>query len=563
MQHLADFFPRFFIPCTVIALSYLLLRGEGIDCYLFQIVSLAGALIFSLNTKRFFWFIVLPLYACISLYFPIGYNFGAVTKGYISALIATDLAETGDFISSIPFWHYSTPIFLIIGISLLKLYTDKRNINFISPVSILIYGVILVFSSIVFILSCVDTARVLQGASSKIMPFWKIFVFITISGITLSFAIQRKLVKSLPIIFTLTALTCAYTAKDFHLLKKGIPYFFETIEENRQMQTLVRKNDWVIQSSHPQFKNFLIVIGESVRRDYMHAYGYPVENTNFMNTTPGIIFEGFTSEGDGTIESLRRVLTFSRPSGNSVNYSLNLIGLAQKAGFSTAWFSNQGFATDCDTPISAIALLSEHKRWLEQSFTSKKSDEELLPLLQTEVNRADPRPKLIILHLHGSHPSVCSSISPSIYEHKMRDGYYREPFCYVESIRKTDQLLQSAYNILQSSKKSFSMLYFADHGLSHNEIGGQLTLKHSNPSRPHRDIPLFCTSSTDTSKSYIRGKQFGDHFLEGAMNWLGITTKQIPNPKSLFTEEHDKDIHNYQKVWTSRRDDPPINTLVH
>ena len=567
MSSLAAKISPFAIAAIALLISLGVLSGAGAECYLFQLIALAAAIVFSLNTKKIFWLILLPLIVILSLYFPVGFNFGPITKGYVSAFLATDMAEAGDLLKSIPLWHFFIPAILIFSVIALKITTDRYKISLCSVHLFAAFSISLIFSCILFLFSGIDEERKLLGMSSRIMPFWRIIVF---SILTLgSLAAAKKLIKNsranfaIPILFSISALFCSYIAKDYHLPRKGIPYLIETIKENRLMQNTVQNNDWIVLSSKQNFRINLIIIGESVRRDYMHAYGYPVQNTDFMDSVPGVVFEGFTSEGDGTIESLRRVLTYSRPNGEKVNFSLNLIGLAKKAGMSTAWFSNQGFATDCDTPISAIASLAEQKRWLELSFAQKKLDSELLPLLKKEVARPDSRPKLIVLHLHGSHPSVCSSVPAERYKEKMKDAYYRESFCYVESLRDTDRLLGQAYQILKDSNSSFSMIYFADHGLSHNVIGNALTLKHSNPTRPHRDIPLLCASSSDTSHSHVRGKLFGDSFLEGVMNWLGITTQQIPNPRNIFTSVHDTDTHNYEKIWKSRRDDPPIDIREH
>ena len=553
---------------TIIALTVLLswglMAGAGTQCYAFQIIAFAGVILFGLNTKRFFWWLIFPLIVVFSLYFPVGFSFGPVSKGYISALIATTATETYDFLASTPFWHFIVPVILIASSVLLKTYVQREKIVFCTPKYIALYGSALILSSLFFSLSGVDSTRKLMGYS-KILPFWKLIVFFAACSLPiLLFKMkQARFLAFIPIVFTCSALLCANISKDLHLVRKGPPYFLEILKENKKLQETVKTNDWIITSSQQKYKIYLIVIGESVRRDYMHAYGYPVKNTDFMDSVPGVVFNGFTSEGDGTIESLRRALTHSRPSGNSVNFSLNLVGLAKKAGLSTAWFSNQGFATDCDTPVSAIAFQSERAKWLEMSLTSHKSDEALLELLDQEVHRPDSRSKLIVLHLHGSHPSVCSSVKPEVYENRMHDSFYRESFCYVESIRNTDLLLSKAYSILRDNGNSFSMIYFSDHGLSHNIIGNALTLKHANPTKPHRDIPLFCASSDDTMHTSVKSRRFADSFTEGVAHWLGITTQQIPNPRNLFAPVPDNDIHGYKTLWNSRKEDPAVNIQEH
>ncbi|WP_369678679.1 sulfatase-like hydrolase/transferase [Pasteurella multocida] len=39
--------------------------------------------------------------------------------------------------------------------------------------------------------------------------------------------------------------------------------------------------DWKIQSVNSKYDNYVLVIGESMRADYMSLYGYPIETTPF------------------------------------------------------------------------------------------------------------------------------------------------------------------------------------------------------------------------------------------------------------------------------------------
>ena len=215
--------------------------------------------------------------------------------------------------------------------------------------------------------------------------------------------------------------------------------------------------------------------------------------------------------------------------------------------------------------MSAIGSAAENKFWLRVGFTHLKSDIDLLPIFQREVNRPDNRPKLIVLHINGSHPQVCNYAVPESYKWRMHDSYYKEAFCYVESIRQTDEFLSFVYDTLKASGQSFSMIYFADHGLSHSEVGGQLVLKHANPSAQCRDIPLFMTSSEDKERRVVKGRRLARRFVEGAAHWLGIKTRQLPSPRGLFDPEIDPDREweGHEQLMRSRRQDPAVNILEH
>ena len=82
----------------------------------------------------------------------------------------------------------------------------------------------------------------------------------------------------------------------------------------------------------------MLIIGESARKDYHHAYGYPSENTPFMSQANGTLIDGFTSGGTNTIASLRLMLTKPDTKNWESNYELGLIDLIKSAVFKLIGF---------------------------------------------------------------------------------------------------------------------------------------------------------------------------------------------------------------------------------
>ncbi|MCV5283589.1 sulfatase-like hydrolase/transferase, partial [Escherichia coli] len=70
-----------------------------------------------------------------------------------------------------------------------------------------------------------------------------------------------------------------------------------------------QKDSWDIVSVEKKYKTIIIVIGESVRRDYLSVYGYPLPTTPWLNSAPGIFINGYFSAAPNTIGSLSRTLT--------------------------------------------------------------------------------------------------------------------------------------------------------------------------------------------------------------------------------------------------------------
>ncbi|HBC8059223.1 TPA: sulfatase-like hydrolase/transferase, partial [Escherichia coli] len=174
--------------------------------------------------------------------------------------------------------------------------------------------------------------------------------------------------------------------------------------------------------------------------------GYPVPTTPWLNTAPGLFIDGYTSAAASTVPSLSRTLIYdyeqNPDSGN------NMVALAAKAGYSTWWISNQGKLGEHDTRISVIASDAEHTVFLKKgSFASRKTDDMLL-LQETERALADKSsPKVIFLHMMGSHPNPCDRLHS--WPNNYQEQFPRKIACYLASISKLDNFLGQLDGILR------------------------------------------------------------------------------------------------------------------
>ncbi|HGN9277009.1 TPA: sulfatase-like hydrolase/transferase, partial [Providencia stuartii] len=113
--------------------------------------------------------------------------------------------------------------------------------------------------------------------------------------------------------------------------------------------------------------------------------------------------------------------------------------------------------------------------------------------------------------------------------------------CYVASINKTDEILESIYSLLetqyQQKERKFSMIYFADHGLSHQEEGDQIKLLHGKTKYAYR-VPLIQLSSDHQSTQYIVANKSGMMFIDGIANWLGVSNPLLNENYHLFNSEN-------------------------
>ncbi|EIH8884842.1 phosphoethanolamine transferase [Escherichia coli] len=251
---------------------------------------------------------------------------------------------------------------------------------------------------------------------------------------------------------------CSVNSWPLRMVKGTVVGTTDTLREMQRYEQLSqhRADSWKILPGAPLYDTIVIVTGESVRRDYMSVYGYPVPTTPWLNTAPGLFIDGYTSAAASTVPSLSRTLIYdyeqNPDSGN------NVVALAAKAGYSTWWISNQGKLGEHDTRISVIASDAEHTVFLKKgSFASRKTDDMLL-LQETERALADKSsPKVIFLHMIGSHPNPCDRLNS--WPNHYLEQYPRKIACYLASISKLDNFLGQLDGILRRHSRHFAGIF--------------------------------------------------------------------------------------------------------
>ena len=316
-----------------------------------------------------------------------------------------------------------------------------------------------------------------------------------------------------------------------------------------------------------QYKNFCLILGESARRDYFHVYGYPVENTPFLDRVNGTVVSGLTSGDIYTVGSLRLMLTRGDPIARTPDYGRTVVGLAKAGGFATYWFSNQGLSGKHDSPVAAIALQSERNVFTKTGdyTVGNTSDFRLLKLLEQALHDGEKRPRFIVLHTMGSHPHVCERVaawSPKT----LTDRKHQDVACYSDSIAQTDELIRQVYvDLKQHEKKTgekFSIIYLSDHGLSHYEHDGRIGIGPGlgGVSRHQCDIPLVRINSDDTEHRVVKSHKAGVLVTNGLGRWLGLAGEELPS-YDLFDGISDSSDYGFA-AWMaakSPKDDPAVD----
>lgn len=484
------------------AISYLMLKGVGAPRSFFHTMLLVFLITLGSASKRFFWFIVFPLITLYALYTPIGFAYGALTYDFLIAGFATDTLEIQEFIHQIPYENYLLPAIIISGLLLYRKIIVKYQIQFYKNRTYLLIAVL---------------------------------CFIALQSPT-------------------------YFIRE---LKQNIEKLYN---EMGLLASAIKEPSWGDSTlTNSKYDNYILIIGESARRDYLHAYGYPINNTPFMSSTNGILIDGLAAGGPSTVPSLKAMLTYSSKKDWEADYSKTFIDLAKSANVETYWLSNQGYFGTHDTPISVIASGSGHSHFLKYGTAGSAniSDFELLKYFKEIIEQNPKQKKLIVMHLYGSHPNACDRVKDFSLITKVSDHYYDYINCYISSIHQTDQLLEEITLLLQQElvkqDASFSLLYFSDHGQVHNEINGKLYFNNHHVSKFHYDIPLFMTASDIHNRTQCQSFKSGLNFTNGIANWIGISNKQLDPYYSLFDCQNDPDDFGLSLRLEGIEPDPAID----
>ncbi|WP_387689827.1 phosphoethanolamine transferase [Photorhabdus sp. RM71S] len=433
-----------------------------------------------------------PLLIVLSIatlvYAPVGLTYGPPNFNLILSLFYTNEQEASEFISSIPIEYYIFSVFILI----FCLFSLKVNVNLHRNISVFLFS----------------------------------FALITVIHHPLTDFIQGK---------------------GFNILNSGLPEirvvkdvtinFISVESEYKKMQKMLSEKDtWGTVSAKSKYSTYIVVIGESVRRDFMNAYGLPIHNTPFMSTANGTLFTNYISVGPSTQISLANSLAMVKDGKNIL--SNNIVTLAKKAGFYTYWISNQGSMGVFDTPVASMGARADSPLFIKKGESSSglnrnMPDTNIIPIVKKALEDKREK-KLIVIHLMGSHSPACIRTN---YEYKV---FFKseQVSCYIQSIENTDDLLSIITDEAQKNEKSWSLMYFADHGVSFFEKDTKKTrLAHNDKYKQNYQVPMFITSYDDTSRNIINAQRNSMNFLTLLSEWTGIKESTISENCKMLSNE--------------------------
>ncbi len=482
------------------------------------------SLLLAHRVSKAFFIVYFSVLFIISVFLlPHTITYGSVSLGIVVSVMETNFNETYEYLTNMPVKNILLCLsYIILFAVLLYLYIYKfgrpKNKNKAYTITLIILFIIGIIYS-----------PISQYMSKRT------------SGISLSYSFYP------PINFALSAYG--------HLRSYQL-------EKEKLLNAQHKPSTWKVLLTQPRYKNYIVIIGESARKDYQSLYGYPVKTSPFMDTVNATIFNNYISPAANTPTSLKRMLI--QNDKYNFNYENSVITLAKKAGFDTYWLSNQGYIGTYDTDTSIIALNADHVFFANKldSNSNTLTDLALLPELEKALSKKSERSKVIFMHLMGSHMNFCHRLDKNYQIKPITGTISRKISCYLTTLLQTDKFIEKAYQIVKNTQEPFSIMYFSDHGQIHTSKDSFYSnLKHGGDYKQGYDVPMVVMSSDDNDRKLINAKKSGFDFVRQFSEWTGIKAQGINNKSQFFTEYQpekiqvfDEELRNYDNL----ADDPAI-----
>lgn len=310
----------------------------------------------------------------------------------------------------------------------------------------------------------------LQSNIQEILSFfyekssiWSILGLILFFSITIIFSLHKKILilkRSALMTLGILCICCfifsVYLSSGIHFAQIYADNYYRKVE---YLKRNVNVDYSIFTESKKDSVTFVIIIGESVSRNYMSAYGY--QNATTPNLKDLILrgellqFQNTYSPDIKTVDCIPKALTSQSQFCKSMDYIL--LNLFKSKGYFTAWVGNQAGSGFNDNPVAVLSSCANYRVFSEDI---KGEDMKLLPYVQKILNKKEQR-KLIVIHLKGSHfpydlsypkDAKCDLVKASTtLEH------------YENSLRYHDMFMKELINIL-SPYKNLICLYTSDHG---------------------------------------------------------------------------------------------------
>jgi len=242
-----------------------------------------------------------------------------------------------------------------------------------------------------------------------------------------------------------------------------------------------------------RFTKVVYVQGESENRDFMHAYGYKLPTTPFLDNLKEHVQVWAISPANQTILSIPILLTPATVENRDLFYTNpSVISDLKRCGYQTFWISNQEPAEKYADAVSSIAREANVARYVMDIEPGRVPDGHIFKIFSSK-DIVPGRKQAFFFHLMGSHYEWKLRYPPDWALIKNPKNRLEE---YVNTVYYTDHILQRIFESFRNDGDTLLFIYTSDHGELVTPQGGGHGRAH--PFQEEYRVPLIFWASDPT-----------------------------------------------------------------
>ena len=222
---------------------------------------------------------------------------------------------------------------------------------------------------------------------------------------------------------------------------------------------------------------YVLVIGESSRRDHWQLFGYARATNPELSKQHNLVpISDMSTSWPETIMAVPLLLT-RKPitsKGTFAWHEASILRAMQEAGFETWWISNQQAIGTFDSPVSMYAMEAQHVEFINHSGwrVGESYDEGLLEPLRKALAQDMQKSLFIVVHMMGSHepydlryPPSFKQFAPTVSDSDEHASHTSRLYnSYDNSIVYSDHVLAQIIDVLNNSGTVSALWFESDHG---------------------------------------------------------------------------------------------------
>lgn len=275
-----------------------------------------------------------------------------------------------------------------------------------------------------------------------------------------------------------------------------------------EIEAYRKENPVKLTYNEPSIQNIVLIIGESLNRDHMSLYGYPLETTPRLDSLHKhshlFKFSDIVTSSPSTFVSITNMLTFSGVDSKYGNlwYTKGILpDIMKAAGYRTYWISNQSapFLNDhvCD--------IVHYRNDPAGNDRNDSHDEVLLGLLKGFLSQTDSVKHFFIVHLQGSHFLYDKRYPRSFERFTAQDAIKGETAKQKKCVAEYDNSVYYNDYVVSSIMEMFGgkeslVCYVPDHGEEVHDFRDFFGRSPSKVTRYMLEIPMLMYVSDSLSE---------------------------------------------------------------